>query len=47
MFQLLNEESNQQPDRRTTILRVGAFTVAMLVLGAAGYFFAFLPYANH
>jgi len=47
MFQMLNEESTQPPDRRMMILRVGAFTIAMFVLGAAAYFFAFLPYANH
>ena len=46
MFQMLNEESAQPPDRKMVIVRVGALTVALFVLGAVVYFFAFLPYGN-
>ena len=46
MFQMLNEESAQPPDRKMVIVRVGALTVAVLALGAAVHFFAFLPYGN-
>jgi hypothetical protein len=46
MFQILNDESARPPDRKMAIVRVGAFTVALLVLGAVVYFFAFLPYGN-
>ena len=46
MFQILNEESPQPQDRKMMIVRVGALTVAVLALGAAVYFFAFLPYGN-
>ena len=47
MFQMLNEESTPLRDRKMMIVRIGALTVALLALGAAVYFFAFLPYLNH
>ena len=46
MFQILNEESTQPQDRKMTIVRLGALTVAWLALGAVIYLFAFLPYVN-
>jgi len=46
MFQMLNEKSTQPQDRKMMIVRVGALTVALVALGTAVYFFAFLPYAN-
>jgi hypothetical protein len=46
MFQMLNEESTQLQDRKMMIVRVGALAVALLALGAAVYFFAFLPYGT-
>ncbi len=46
MFQMVNDESTQPQDRKTTIIRVGAFSLALLVLGAVVYFFAFIPYTN-
>jgi hypothetical protein len=30
-----------------TMVRIGALTIAVLALGAAVYFFAFLPYASN
>jgi hypothetical protein len=46
MFQMLNQESAQPPDRKMAIVRVGALTIGVLALAAVVYFFAFLPYAN-
>ncbi len=46
MFQMVNEESTQPRDGKMMMVRVGAFSVALLVLGAVVYFFAFLPYTN-
>jgi len=46
MLQMLNEGSTQPQDSKMMIVKVGAFAVALLVLGAVVYFFAFLPYTN-
>lgn len=46
MFQMVNEERDQPHDGKMMMVKVGAFSVALLVLGALVYFFAFLPYAN-
>jgi hypothetical protein len=46
MFQSENEEPTQPGDRKMMIVRVGALTLALLVLGAALYFLGFLPYIN-
>jgi hypothetical protein len=45
MFQMINDRSAQPRDRKMTMMKVGAFTVALLLLGATVYFFTFLPYA--
>jgi hypothetical protein len=46
MFEMLKDESTQPQDRKMMVVRVSALTIALLALGAAVYFFAFLPYAN-
>jgi hypothetical protein len=46
MFEILKEESARPQDRKMAIVRIGALTIAVLALGAAVYFFAFLPYAH-
>ncbi len=46
MFQMVNGESTQPQDWKTMIVKVATFNVALLVLGGAVYFFAFLPYTN-
>ena len=46
MFELLKEESAQPQDRKMMMVRIGALTAAVLVLGAVVYLFAFLPYAH-
>ena len=47
MFETLQEESTQPRGRMMMMVRIGALTIAVLALGAAVYFFAFLPYASH
>jgi hypothetical protein len=47
MFQMLNEEPKQPQERKKMVLvKVAAFSVALLVLSAVVCFFAFLPYTN-
>ena len=46
MFEMLKEESARPQDRKMAMVRIGALTIAVLALGAAVYFFAFLPYAH-
>ncbi len=46
MFQMINEAAAEPQDRKLTLLKLGAFLVALAVLGGAVYFFAFIPYAN-
>ena len=47
MFETLQEESTQPRGCMMMMVRIGALTIAVLALGAAVYFFAFLPYASH
>ena len=46
MFQMTDEETVGSRDRQGAIIRVSALTLALLALGAAIYFFAFMPYAR-
>lgn len=46
MFQLTDTESTSSRDKQMAIVRVSALTAALLALGAAVYFLAFLPYAQ-
>jgi len=47
MFQMVNEEPRGPQERKKMVLvKVGVFSVALLVLSAIVCFFAFLPYTN-
>ena len=46
MFETLNNESTSPSDRKATVVKISAFTLALIALVALVYIFAFLPYAN-
>jgi hypothetical protein len=47
MFQMVNEEPREPQERKKIVLvKVGVFSVALLVLCAIVCFFVFLPYTN-
>jgi hypothetical protein len=46
MFEMLKADSAQPQDRKMMMVRIGALTVAVLILGGIVYLFAFLPYAH-
>jgi hypothetical protein len=47
MFQMVNEEPRQPQERKKMVLvKVAAFSVALLALSAIVCFFVFLPYTN-
>ncbi len=47
IFQMVNQEPSQPQERKRMVLvRVGAFSVALLVLSAAVCIFAFLPFTG-
>jgi hypothetical protein len=47
MFQMINEEGSDPQDRKTLMVKVGAFVVALAALGGVIYFFAFVSYSAH
>lgn len=47
MFQMINEERADPQDRKTLVMKIGAFVVAMAALGGVVYFFAFVSYSSH
>lgn len=47
MFQMVNEERADPQDRKTLMVKIGAFVVALAALGGVIYFFAFVSYTTH
>jgi hypothetical protein len=47
VFQMINEPSAEPEDRKTLLIKIGMFIVALAALGGAVYFFGFVSYANH
>ncbi len=47
MFQMINENDAAPQDRKTLLVKIGMFIVALAALGGVVYFFAFVSYANH
>ena len=46
MFQMIDEASVGSKDRKTTLMKVGMFVVALAALGGVVYFFAFVSYGG-
>jgi hypothetical protein len=42
MFETIDEEVKKEADAKTTWIKTGIFVVALCVLGAIAYFFAFV-----
>ncbi len=47
MFQMIDEGKADTSDRKTLLVKIGAFVVALAALGGVVYFFAFVSYSNH
>ncbi len=47
MFQMIDEATASPEDRKMTMVKIGAFILALAILGGVVYFFAFVSYANY
>ena len=45
-FQMIDQASTGTEDRKTTLMKIGMFVVALAALGGVVYFFAFVSYAS-
>jgi hypothetical protein len=47
MFEMINEERAEPQDRMLLLEKIGAFILALAVLGGVVYLFTFVPYSAH
>ena len=47
MFEMINKERAEPQDRKLLLVKIGAFIVALAVLGGVIYFFTFVSYSAH
>ena len=47
MFEMVNAERAEPQDRKLLLMKIGAFVVALAVLGGVVYLFTFFSYSAH
>jgi hypothetical protein len=47
MFEMVNKERAEPQDRKLLLMKIGAFVVALAVLGGVVYLFTFVSYSAH
>jgi hypothetical protein len=47
MFEMVNQERAEPQDRKLLLMKIGAFVVALAVLGGIVYLFTFVSYSAH
>ena len=47
MFEMINKERVEPQDRKLLLMKVGAFVVALAILGGVVYLFTFASYSAH
>jgi hypothetical protein len=47
MFEMMHEQRAEPQDRKLLLMKIGAFVVALAVLGGVIYLFTFVSYSPH